>query len=156
MSLAALIIAVLAFGLAVFSLLRTPPEMPSQPSQPPAPGMSQSQPAPPSESKDFQYVLYVGTNDKDTNTQKFDNDECKAKVDEVLAKHLSGYTISDATGGWVSDDGKVYHEYTIVISISDTTEDKVHDVSDELIGLLNQSSILIQKNETKTEFYSGK
>jgi len=58
--------------------------------------------------------------------------------------------------GWVGDDGTECQEYTLVIYLSDTTEDQVHAAADELIRVFNQSSILIQANPTKTEFYSAK
>ena len=110
------------------------------------------------ESQDFnetQYVLYLGTNDKDSDSPVFSNEEAKLKLDEVLAKYFSGWTIQEANGGWTGEDGKVYHEYTLVIYLSDTTKAKVHEASDELIKTFNQSSILIHENPTRKEFYSG-
>lgn len=106
-------------------------------------------------SKDVQYVMYLGTNDKDTNLPVFSTEEAKEKAKEVLIEYFGGYTIQEAAGGWLDDD-KLYTEYTIVIYLSDTTIDKVHAAADKLIKLFNQSSILIQANETVTEFYSGK
>ena len=103
--------------------------------------------------KDIQYVLYVGTNDKDTVEPVFTPEESKAKAIEILLKHFGGYTIQEANGGWV-DNGKIYTEYTLVIYLSDTTLDKVHAACDEFIEVFHQSSILIQANQTKTEFYS--
>lgn len=38
--------------------------------------------------KDIQYVLYLGTNDRDTYEPYGTPEECKAKVDEVLTKHF--------------------------------------------------------------------
>ena len=108
------------------------------------------------EEYDIQYVLFLGTNDKDTYTPYGTPDEVKAKVDEVLTKHVEGFTIQEANGGWTNDNGTVDHEYTVVILLSDTNEDKVHAVCDDLIKTFNQSSVLIQSNRTKTEFYSGK
>ena len=107
------------------------------------------------DANDIQYVLFLGTNDKDTYEPYGDEQACKAKVDEVLSKHVEGFTIQDAMGGWTSEDGAVFHEYTIVILLSDTTNDKVHAICDDLIKTFNQSSVLIQENVTKTEFYSG-
>ncbi len=104
---------------------------------------------------DVQYVLYLGTNDKDTNEPVFSHEECKEKARQILISKLGGYTIQEAEGGWVGDNGKVCQEYTLVIYLSDTTEDKVHEVSDELVKTFRQSSVLIQKNVTQTEFYSG-
>ena len=103
---------------------------------------------------DVQYVLYLGTNDKDTYEPFGTPEEAKAKVDEVLTKHVEGFTIQDANGGWTNENGTVDHEYTIVIYLSDTDIDTVHATADDLIKEFNQSSILIQENKTKTEFYS--
>ena len=108
------------------------------------------------EARDIQYVLYLGTNDKDTNEAVFSPNEAKFHADDILIKYFGGFTIQEATGGWVDEDGDIAHEYTLVIYLSDTTLDKVHAAADELIRNFNQSSVLIQANETKTEFYSGK
>ena len=103
-----------------------------------------------------QYVLYVGTNDKDTNKPVFTQAEAMEKARAVLIRRFGGYTIQEAHGGWIGDDGTEYQEHTLVIYLSDTTEDRVHAAADELIRVFNQSSILIQANPTKTEFYSAK
>lgn len=105
---------------------------------------------------EVQYVLYLGTNDKDTNEPVFAPEEAKAKLKGILIQSFGGYTIQEANGGWIDDAGTEYQEYTLVIYLSDTTMEKVHTVCDELIQVFNQNSILIQANDTKTEFYSGK
>ena len=104
---------------------------------------------------DVQYVLYLGTNDRDTNTPVFTQAEAMERAREILIRHFGGYTIQEAHGGWI-DEGKEYQEYTLVISLSDTTPEKVHAAADELISVFRQSSVLIQENPTKTEFYAGK
>ena len=105
--------------------------------------------------EDIQYVLYLGTNDKDTNKPVFTQEESMEKAREILIRHFGGYTIQDAHGGWIGDDGVEYREYTLVIYLSDTTPEKVHAAADELIDVFHQSSVLIQANPTRTEFYSG-
>ena len=102
---------------------------------------------------DVQYVLYLGTNDKDTNAPVFTEAEALEKAKDILIRHFGGYTIQEAHGGWIDDD-KVYQEYTLVIYLSDTTIDKIHAAADEMVEVFRQSSILIQKNPTITEFYS--
>ena len=104
---------------------------------------------------DVQYVLYLGTNDKDTNTPVFTQAEAMEQARAILLRNFGGYTIQEAHGGWI-DEGKEYQEYTLVISLSDTTPEKVHAAADELISVFRQSSVLIQENPTKTEFYAGK
>ena len=103
---------------------------------------------------DIQYVMYLGTNDKDSNQPVFSAQDAKTKAEEILLEHFGGYTIQEANGGWI-DDGTVYQEYTLVIYLSDTTLDEVHAAADKLIHAFHQSSVLIQANQTKTEFYSG-
>ena len=110
------------------------------------------------ESQDFnetQYVLYLGTNDKDSDSPVFSHEEAKLKLEEILAKYFSGWTIQEAVGGWTNDDGRISHEFTLVIYLSDTNKAKVHEASDELIKTFNQSSVLIHENPTRKEFYSG-
>ena len=136
LSMIAVVLALIALGLAVFSLA--------------SPAKTEAQ-----EEQDIQYVMYLGTNDKDTYEPYGTPEESKAKVDEVLTKHFEGFTIQDAMGGWTNENGTVDHEYTVVIFLSDTTLEKVHEAADDLIREFNQSSILIQTNMTQTEFYSG-
>ncbi len=133
----ACILSVAAIALSVIALVRPAPEAPSAPA------------------KDIQYVMYLGTGDKDTGDPVFAPDEAKAHLDAVLTKHFSGFTIQEANGGWTNDDGTVSHEYTLVIYLSDTAIDKVRAAADDLIAEFHQSAVLIQANETTTEFYSG-
>lgn len=105
------------------------------------------------ESHDIQYVLYLGTNDKDTNQPVFSKEEAKEAAKEILIDHFGGYTIQEAEGGW-KDGDTIYQEYTLVIYLSDTSLDEVHSAADELISKFHQSSVLIQSNQTTTEFYS--
>ena len=104
--------------------------------------------------QDVQYVLYLGTNDKDTNKPVFEPDEAKAKAEDIMIEHFGGYTIQEANGGW-EDNGTRYQEYTLVIYLSDTTIEDVHAAAKDLIRVFNQSSVLIQQNQTTTEFYAG-
>ena len=104
------------------------------------------------EVENVQYVIFLGTNDKDTNEPVFSPDESKAKLEKILLDHFGGYTIQEANGGW-DDNGTIYQEYTLVIYLSDTTIDKVHAAADEMLKIFNQRSVLIQTNNTQTEFY---
>ena len=101
-----------------------------------------------------QYVMYLGTNDKDTNKPVFTQDEAMAQAKAILIDKFGGYTIQEAHGGWI-DDGTAYQEYTLVIYLSDTTEEQVHAAADEMIKVFNQSSVLIQTVPASAEFYSG-
>ena len=105
-------------------------------------------------SKDVQFVVYLGTNDKDTGEMPMSRQDAHTMAEEILLRHFGGYTIQEADGGWI-DDGVVCQEFTLVIYLSDTTLDKVHAAAKDLITAFNQSTVLIQQNSTVTEFYSG-
>ena len=132
-----MIIAALSLCLSAISLVRGFPEQDAQNAQ------------------EMQYIIYLGTNDKDTNEPVCTPDEAKSRAIEILIDHFGGYTIQEANGGWVDDDGTRFQEYTIVIYLSDTTTEQVHAAADRLIDAFHQSSVLIQANATRTEFYSG-
>lgn len=108
----------------------------------------------PEDAADIQYVLYLGTNDKDSNEPVFPPEEAKQQAEEILLRYFGGYTIQEADGGWVDGD-TVYREYSLVIYLSDTDLAQVHAAADEMIEVFRQSSVLIQANRTATEFYAG-
>ena len=103
---------------------------------------------------DTQYVLYLGTNDKDTNLPVMDPEEAKAELETILLRHFGGYTIQEANGGWI-DGETIYREFTLVVYLSDTDLEAVHAAADEMIRVFRQSSVLIQRNLTVTDFYPG-
>ena len=74
---------------------------------------------------DIQYVMYLGTNDKDTNEPVFSPEESLERAKEILIGHFGGYTIQEANGGW-ADGEHVYQEYTMVIYLSDTTQEQIY------------------------------
>ena len=107
------------------------------------------------EATDTNYIMYLGTNDKDTDEPVFTHEEAREKAKEILVKHFGGYTIQDAEGGWMDEEGNMCQEYTIVILLSDTTLEAVHAAADELLETFRQSSVLINTEPVATEFYSG-
>lgn len=105
--------------------------------------------------KSTQYVMYIGTNDKDAYEQIIPTVEAKAIVDQICFKYLEGYTIQDATGSWVDEKGNPTHENTIVCYFDDTDADTVHKIANEVIAALNQNSVLIETDSISIEFYSA-
>lgn len=103
-----------------------------------------------------QYVMYVGTNDKDTYEQIIPTDEAKNIIDRICFKYLDGYTIQDAVGSWVDDSGVPTHENTIVCYFDGADAETVYKVADEILKALNQNSVLIEKDQIRIDFYGGK
>lgn len=102
-----------------------------------------------------QYVMYIGTNDKDTYAPKYSEDEARDIVDKVCLKYFEGYTLQEAIGSWTDEKSNITHEYTLVCYFDDTDKETVHKAADELLEKLNQNTILIEKDEIQMEYYSG-
>ena len=55
----------------------------------------------------IQYVMYVGTNDKDTYQPKHSQEEARNIVDQVCLKYFEGYTLQEATGAWTDETSQI-------------------------------------------------
>ena len=104
----------------------------------------------------IQYTMYIGMNDKDTYEQLISTEDAKTIIDNICFKYLDGYTIQDANGSWVDENGLVTHENTIVCCFKDTDNDTVYKIADEVIKTLNQNTVLIEKDLIQIDFYGGK
>ena len=106
--------------------------------------------------KSIQYVMYVGTNDKDTYKLEHTKEEAMEIVDEICLKYFEGYTLQEATGSWTDQKDNITHEYTIVCYFDGADKNTVYQEADEIIEVLNQNTVLIEQDEIRTEYYSGK
>ena len=106
--------------------------------------------------KSVQYVMYVGTNDKDTYKMEMTQEEARNIVDTVCLQYFDGYTLQDATGAWTDETGAITHEYTLVCYFDGADKATVYKAADEVIKALNQNTILIEENEITVDYYSGK
>lgn len=107
--------------------------------------------------KNVKYIMYVGTNDKDTYEPVLPFDEARELANNICAKYISsGFTEIDATGGWMDENRVLATEASLIYVFFDATEEELQQVMDELIEQLHQSSILVEKQEAEYAFYSGK
>ena len=102
------------------------------------------------------YKMSVGLNDKDTYEQIVPTDEAKNIIDKICIKYVDGYTIQDANGVWADETGQFTHENTIVCYFSGVESEIIYKIADEIIEELNQNSVLIEKNQVITDFYSSR
>jgi len=109
-----------------------------------------------SEDAATQYVMYVGTNDKDTYKPEHTNEEARDIVDKICLKYFEGYTLQDATGSWTDEKNNITHEYTLVCYFDDADKETVYKAADEVIKALNQNTVLIEQDNIQMEYYSGK
>ncbi len=102
-----------------------------------------------------QYVMYVGTNDKDTYKPEHTQEEAREIVDKICLKYFEGYTIQEATGAWTDEKKNITHEYTIVCYFDDADKETVYKAADDVIRELNQNTVLIEQDNIQMEYYGG-
>ena len=103
-----------------------------------------------------QYVMYVGTNDKDTYAPFCTPAEAVGIVDHICLKYFDGYTLEEATGSWVDELHNATHEYTVVCYFDGASKEDVYKAADEILVALNQSTVLIESNRIIMDYYGGK
>ena len=103
----------------------------------------------------IQYVMYVGTNDKDTYKPEHSEEEARDIVDQICLKYFEGYTLQDATGSWTDEKSNITHEYTLVCYFDDADKETVYKAADDIRRELNQNTILIEQDYINIDFYSG-
>lgn len=101
------------------------------------------------------YILYIGTNDKDTYTQLIPTEEARDKVNAICTRYVDGYTASDARGGWVDETDTLTQENTLVYLFYGVTNEQLKMIMDDVLVELNQNSILVEKQNAVYTYYSG-
>jgi hypothetical protein len=100
------------------------------------------------------YTLYIGTSDKDTGTTEIPLDEAKEIVAEIAYKYTDGFTNFVATGGW--DDGNVrYNETTLVYIFIGIDRETAELIAAEACVALDQSSVLIEYNKSRSIYLAA-
>lgn len=105
---------------------------------------------------DTQYVIYIGTNDKDSYTQTIPTEEAISIVRTICLNHVDGFTVQLAEGAWRDENGIVTDEVTIICYLDGINAETAHSIADETIRALNQNTVLIEENRVVIEYYSGK
>lgn len=100
------------------------------------------------------YTLYIGMNDGKTGKPAYELSEAKKIFVNIAGKYVDGYTVYDAEGFWHEGE-KTFTEKTLVCVIVDASEESVRKIMDEALKLFRQSSILVERSKTESEFYSG-
>ncbi|MDV0446461.1 hypothetical protein MsAg5_03000 [Methanosarcinaceae archaeon Ag5] len=100
------------------------------------------------------YTLYIGTTDKDGNAL-YSPEEAMQMVNPICDQYVPGYTVFLAGGHWTNFEGVPIDENTLVYVFYRTDEDQMLTVMDEVLEELNQSAILVEKENVGYVFYDG-
>lgn len=102
------------------------------------------------------YIMYLGTNDKDTYKQEIPTETIKAQMHEICIKYVDGYTVSVMDGYYKDDKGGMSHEVSLVYVFIDADIDSMKKIMDEALIKFNQGSILLEESKGRSTFYSGR
>lgn len=97
-------------------------------------------------------TLYIGLNDKDTKKQELDTVEAYKLVQRELVRAVGGGTIYAADGIYTHDNGEIVIEKTLRVEIIDAAEAALMALVQVLKTILNQESIIIQREQVDTCF----
>lgn len=102
------------------------------------------------------YTLYIGLNDKTTRAPVMPRAEAKALLNAVCLKYVDGFTVSEAQGHWLDEANRPVREDSLVYVLIGPDEERVAAMLDEILVIMNQESILVEKDEVPVSFYKGK
>ena len=118
-------------------------------------GSGKAEPSFPGSEEVTRYTLYIGLNDKDSDTQEISTEQAREIVDEICCKYVGGFTAFQAQGGWTDEGGALTKENTLVYMFSYADEAQITAIMDEVIPALNQSVILVHVDTVQSAYYSG-
>ena len=103
--------------------------------------------------KMIQHVLFLGLNDKDSKVQEVNTiDAYKITMRAVIRAGYTGATITEATGFYTHEDGVTVIEKSLRIEILNANDHNTAALIEDLKGLFNQESILLEKHNTSIQF----
>lgn len=104
------------------------------------------------ENKIVKYSLYIGLNDKDTKTQKIDTLEAYKILCNLLKSYnIEGFTVYNAHGFYVHDDGTYTVENTLKVELMFIDEITIDNIIKQLKIIFNQESIIKQVEKVTSE-----
>ena len=102
-----------------------------------------------------EYWMYIGLNDRDTYQQEITTDEAKVRLSSIFAHHVDGYTMFEASGSWVDEQGEWTEELTLVCVFRGATEEQMQAIMEEVLVDFNQEAVLLERRSSDAAFYNG-
>lgn len=100
------------------------------------------------ENKIVKYSLYLGLNDKDTKTQKIDTLEAYKILCNLLKSYnVEGFTVYNAHGFYMHDDGTFTTENTLKVELMFIDEKTIDNIIKQCKIVFNQECIIKQVEE---------
>ncbi len=96
--------------------------------------------------------IYVGLNDADTMTQRFETQKYAGTLKRVCENYHVPFSFSVMQGGYMHEDGRYAQENTLVLSLIDIGRETVEEIAKDLCVFFRQESVMITENTVRTYF----
>ena len=96
--------------------------------------------------------IYVGLNDSETLTQKFDTEKYIGIMKNICRSYRVAFSFSVQQGGYFHEDGRYTQENTLVISLIDADSTIVSEIAKDLCAFFHQESVMITESPVKVCF----
>ena len=96
--------------------------------------------------------IYVGLNDSETLTQKFDTEKYIGIMKNIFRSYRVAFSFSVQQGGYFHEDGRYTQENTLVISLIDADSAIVSEIAKDLCAFFHQESVMITESPVSMHF----
>ena len=96
--------------------------------------------------------IFVGLNDSNTLSQKFDNSVYISVLKKVCFSYHVPFSFSLSEGGYFHENGEHTQEQTLILSLIDVDEYVATEIAKDLCVFFNQESVLMTTSEIKAVF----
>ena len=96
--------------------------------------------------------IYVGLNDQDTKSQKFETSRYLSVLKNVCISYKVPFSVNVIHGGYIHESGEYTEENTLVLTLLDAERAVIDEIARDLCVFFHQESVLI--TSSPTEAYS--
>ncbi len=96
--------------------------------------------------------IYVGLNDSETMTQKFETTKYVSTLKYVCSSYHIPFSFSLTQGGYIHENGEYTEEETLVISLIDVDKHIINEIAKDLCVFFHQESVLITEDRVRAYF----
>ena len=91
--------------------------------------------------------IYIGLNDLDTKTQKFENEKYISLLRKVCISYHVPFSFNLIEGGYIHESGEYTQENTLMLSLIGVEESTVKEIAQDLCVFFHQESVLVTSSE---------
>lgn len=96
--------------------------------------------------KTTQYSIYIGLNDAETGSQKFETEKYVSILRKVCQNYHVAFSFQLTNGGYFHDDGRYTEENTLQLLLLNTEETTVTEIAKDLCAFFHQESVMVTKS----------